>query len=270
MKTSSLKKILLPVAGLLLLAVSILAVHYLFAGIGIGLAGTLIFGPNVEVLRGKTGGIVYVNGKTGPYTRARVKPRNPKTNSQVAIREQMRGYAKLWKTSGVNQTAFNDYALTHAVQNHMGKSTHISGFNWFVKFNRIAQMASTGVTLISTPPTADTLFPILMGLTLVTQTGPDLVTVQPNEIGTYPTGIMLEVTASPQFSAGVFSAHGFRGIGTFDPTTTPAIDVTAAYEAKYTTLQNGQKIFFKARLIMPTGESNLWVSQNSVVVPKPT
>ena len=78
---------------------------------------------------------------------------------------------------------------------------------------------------------------------------------------------MVEIEASPQFSAGVFSPHGFRLIGVYDPTATPAIDITDDYEAKYTTMQNGLKIFFKARLIMPTGESDLWVSQNSIVIP---
>ena len=266
---SNLKKILLPVAGILILVVSILAVHYLLAGIGIGLAGTLIFGPNVEAMRGKTGGIVYVNGKTGPYTRARVKPRNPKTDSQSAIRQEMRNYAKQWKASTVNQTAFNNYASTHAVQNHMGKSTHISGFNWFVKMNRIAQMATSGVSLITVPPSTDTLFPILTGLTVVATTGPDSVTVQPVKVGDYVTGMKLEVFATPQVSAGRFTPTGFRSIGVFDPSPTTAIDVTSAYEAKYTTLQLGLKIFFKARLIMPTGENDLWVSANTVVTTLP-
>ena len=72
-------KILLQVAGIVLLVTSILALQGVMAGIGLGIAGMLIFGPNVEQIKGKTGGIVYVSGKTGPYTRARVKARNPNT-----------------------------------------------------------------------------------------------------------------------------------------------------------------------------------------------
>lgn len=260
-------KILLPVAGILLLIVSVLAFNHLLAGIGIGLAGMLIFGPNVEQLNGKTGGIVYVNGKTGPYTRARIKPRNPKTNYQEAIRQEMRNFAKIWKTTEVNQTAFIGYAESHAVQNPMGRASHISGFNWFVKMNRIAQM--TGATLITAPPTSDTVFPIMTGLTVATTTGPDTVTVEPIKTGNYPTGVKLEIFATQQLSAGVFSAKNFRMIGVYDPTTSPAINITSDYEARFTTLQNGLKIFFKARLIMPTGEADLFVKQSSVVVTAP-
>lgn len=82
-------KILLPIAGILLLVVSILAAHYLFAGIGMGLASVLIFGPNVEDLDGKVGGIVYSKNKSGSYIKAHVKPRNPNSNAQSTIREQM-------------------------------------------------------------------------------------------------------------------------------------------------------------------------------------
>jgi len=265
-----LRKILLPAAGVLLMVVSVLVFQNLMAGIGIGLAGMLVFGPNVEQEKGKTGGIVYITGKTGPYTRARIKPKNPKTDPQATMRQMMRNYAKLWKTSQVNQTSFIDYAATHPVQNRMGRTSHISGFNWFVKFNRIAQMAISGVSLITAAPTVDTLFPILTGLTVATTTGSDSVTVQPVKIGNYPTGMKIEIFATAQFSAGVFTPHGYKQIGVYDPTTNPAIDITSDYEAKYTALQDGLKIFFKARLIMPTGESDLFVTQNSLVIAQPT
>ena len=58
-------KILLPVVGYTLLAVSVLALQNIMAGIGLGLAGLLIFGPNVEVIKGKTGGIIYGKNKSG-------------------------------------------------------------------------------------------------------------------------------------------------------------------------------------------------------------
>jgi hypothetical protein len=260
-------KILLPVAGIMLLILSVLALNYLLAGIGIGLAGAIILGPTVEQDEGKTGGVVFVRGKTGPYTRAKVKPRNPQTNYQEAVRQEMRNFAKQWKLSQVDQKGFIDYAETHPIKGPMGNTAFISGFNWFVKMNRIAQM--TGASLITTPPTSDTIFPIMTGLTLATTTGPDTVTVEPIKNGNYPTGVKIEIFATRQLSPGVFSTKNFRLIGVYDPTSSPAINITTDYEARFSTLKNGLKIFFMARLIMPTGEADLYVKQSSVVVTAP-
>jgi len=50
-------KILLPVAGVVLLVVSVLVLQNVMAGIGLGIAGLLIFGPDVIEKRGKTAGL---------------------------------------------------------------------------------------------------------------------------------------------------------------------------------------------------------------------
>ena len=102
----------------------------------------LIFGPNVEDIRGKTGGIVYVRGKTGPYTKARTIGKNPQTSAQQANRAMHARYMRLWKSTEVNQLAFINYAASHPVQGKMGNTTHLSGINWFVKINRYAQKAN--------------------------------------------------------------------------------------------------------------------------------
>ena len=95
-------KILLPVGGILLLVVSVLALQGVMAGIGLGIAGLLTFGPNVEEIRGKTGGIVYAKGKSGYYTKARVKGRNPQTNAQQVNRALHAHFMRLWKTVEVD------------------------------------------------------------------------------------------------------------------------------------------------------------------------
>jgi hypothetical protein len=164
--------------------------------------------------------------------------------------------------------AYNDYGATHPIE-RKGRIIYYTGQAWFIKFSLIAQIASPTITPVTSPPTVETLFPILTGLTCVAETGPDLITVTPNEIGAYPTGIMLELMASPPMSSGIFTQKKLRLIQAYDPTIAPAIDITADYEAKYGALINGFKIFFMARLIMPTGEASLWVKQSTVAIPKP-
>ena len=91
-------KILLPVVGMLLLVVSILALQDVMAGIGLGIAGLLIFGPDVTEKRGKTAGIIYSKNKSGHYTKGRVIPRNPNTNAQSVNRQIHRDLMKPSRT----------------------------------------------------------------------------------------------------------------------------------------------------------------------------
>src|ERR1035438_9216845 len=102
-------KILLPVAGYALLVMSLLALQDVMAGIGLGIAGLLIFGPDVTEKRGKTAGLVYSKNRSGHYTKAHVKPRNPNTNAQSVNRQIHRDLMKAWKMTIVDQKAYNDY-----------------------------------------------------------------------------------------------------------------------------------------------------------------
>src|ERR1039457_2303754 len=137
-------KILLPVAGYALLVMSVLALQDVMAGIGLGIAGLLIFGPDVTDKSGKTGGIIYSKNKSGPYTKGRVKSKNPQTNAQQVNREIHGQLMKQWKSMEVDQIAFNEYASLHPVQSRMGHTVYLSGINWFVRINRIAKKANPG------------------------------------------------------------------------------------------------------------------------------
>ena len=70
---------------------------------------------------------------------------------------------KLWKTELIDKVAFNNYAATHPVPNRMGRMTHISGINWFVKLNRIAKKADPNCAWLTKPPSTDTALPVLNG-----------------------------------------------------------------------------------------------------------
>ena len=243
MKNSNFK-ILLPVVGILLLVVSVLALQGVLAGIGLGIAGLLVFGPDVVEKKGKTAGLVYSKNRSGHYTKARVKPRNPQSNSQQANRALHKQLMQQWKSTEVDQKAYNEYASSHPVPNRIGHKICLSGINWFVRFNRMAKKVNPEAALILTPPVKDTVFPLLTGVTVTASAATNSVIVEPIKRGDYVEGMVLEVIATRQLSYGVSCPFGFRSIGVYDPNSderramsdekiVSGIDVTTDYVAKF-------------------------------------
>jgi len=226
-------------------------------------------GVGFDDLVKKAGGMVASHNHYSLYIKGRKKSRNPLSTPQSEQRQLIKLFSKHWQDAGVNQLAWVNYAATHPVEKH-GRIIHLTGQVTFVQWCIVAFFASGDAVFLEAPPSVATLFPILTGLTCSAETGPDLVTFQPNIIGTYPEGMMIDTFVSRPQSAGVFTQKDMIKIGTYDPTTAPAIDITAEYAAKYGALIDGQKIFFMARLIMPTGESDLFVKQVTVIIPKPS
>jgi hypothetical protein len=245
-------KILLPLIGVSLVVVSILAFNSVLAGIGIGIAGMLIFGPDVTDKRGKTAGIVYSKNRSGPFTRERTKPRNPQTNAQQANREIHKRLMQAWKNTDVDHKAFMSYAEQHLVSNKMGRKIRLSGINWFVRINRFAMKANPGCALITTPPVDFTILPDVKSIKLTAQTSPENVKIEIVKDGSYAAGTKLQVFATRQASAGVFSAKGFVEIGVYEPSDT--LDITAEYIGRWGKLIAERKVFIKTRFVTDKGE----------------
>jgi len=172
---------------------------------------------------------------------------------------------KQWKSTEVDQKAYNEYAAQHPVQNRIGHTIYLSGINWFVRINRMAKKANPGCALITTPPVKDTVFPLVMGVTVSASASPESVIVEPIKFGDYVEGMRLEVIATRPLSYGVSCPMGFRSIGVYDPSLSDAIDVTADYVARFGQLTSGMKIFVRLRLLMPTGERTGLFSGSTVV-----
>ena len=172
---------------------------------------------------------------------------------------------KLWKRAEVDHKAFIDYASIHLVSNKVGSKVQLSGINWFLKFNRYAQKANPGCALITRPPIEDTVFPVLSNVNVTANSAMESVIIEPIKLGEYVEGMRLDVFATQQISAGVYSPMGFRSIRVYDPSLSDTIDIGLDYVERFGKLQSGLKIFIKVRLIMPTGEANLFVSGSTIV-----
>jgi hypothetical protein len=261
------------ILGFVLLVVTIVTLPHLLFAVASGIGTAFMFASGiVSQGGGRLGDVVVSHNRYGQYIKLYKKPRQPHTAHQAYFRGAFRNFATLWKSDTINRTSFNLAAANHIVETKLGVKHTMTGFTLFQKMNQIAALANGGwggstITLITTYPSTSTLFPINTGLTVATTTGPDTVTVQPIVIGTYPTGMMIEIWASKQVSKGVSKAPALKLVGVYDPTTTPAINITSDYEAKFGALVDGLKIYFAGRLVMPTGEWVTKVSQESIVIP---
>ena len=117
---------------------------------------SIIYSPIVDAIRGKAGSAVFVQGRTGPVLKPRVKPANPKTAAQQAVKGYLgnssKGYKNLttanvalWKAYGQSVTKHNQ---------RTGKAYTQTGINAFNSISaKFYQINPTG-NFPATPPAA--------------------------------------------------------------------------------------------------------------------
>ena len=75
----------------------------------------------------------------------------------------------------------------------------------------------------------------------------------------------LDVWATMQMSAGVFSTKNFRSLAVYNPSLSNTIDISADYIERFGALQNGMKLFVKIRVITTTGEASQFVGKSAEI-----
>jgi len=124
------------------------------------------FGGGITEMRGSMAGNVYSRNKSGAYIRARTKPTNPNTSYQQAIRSSMAFLTTRWSqtlTAG-QRAAWNLYGSNVVMQNKLGESINLSGFNHYLRSNIMRRRINIGVIddgpVIFEIPEADPTFAI--------------------------------------------------------------------------------------------------------------
>ncbi len=107
----------------------------------------------ISGIRGKVGGVVYSQNKSGTYVKAWSRGSNPRTQSQSNQRSALVNASQLWKqiTSG-QRTDWDTYAALAAQEkfNSLGESYFASGFSWFVELG--VNLLSAGESIIDSAP----------------------------------------------------------------------------------------------------------------------
>lgn len=97
------------------------------------------YGGGVIQMSGSIGGNTHARNRYGNYVRARTKPINPNSASQVTVRAIMAFLVERWSETltAAQRTAWNLYASEVSMLNKLGESIHLSGFNHYVRSNSI-------------------------------------------------------------------------------------------------------------------------------------
>lgn len=111
------------------------------------------FGGGITQMSGSIAGNTFARNRYGNYVRARTKPVNPNSTSQVLARSAVAQLTQAWRTdlSAAQRTAWQTYANAVAMKNKLGETTYMSGFNHFIRSN--AYLAYTGVAFVEAGPT---------------------------------------------------------------------------------------------------------------------
>ena len=120
------------------------------------LSKSLIFSPLVDGVRGKAGSAVFVQGRTGPVLRPRVKPANPKTAAQQGVKNNLGLSSKQFKALGTPVVAqWKAYGLTITKHNQRtGKAYNSTAINAYNALSaKFYQVNPTG-TFPTAPPAA--------------------------------------------------------------------------------------------------------------------
>lgn len=100
------------------------------------------YGGGIIQMSGSIAGDVHARNRYGNYIRPRTKPTNPNTALQQKVRAALAFLTDRWAQTltAVQRTAWNLYASNVAMQNKLGETMHLTGFNHYIRSNVIAKM----------------------------------------------------------------------------------------------------------------------------------
>jgi hypothetical protein len=201
------------------------------------------FGSFIVGGSGKVGGHVVSHNKGGQYIRTKVKPTNPRSTSQLAVRSRFSSNSKNWITlTDVQRNAWNSATELQKKLNAMGDYMILSGKALYSMVNQ--NLGLIGATLLSTPVAPGAGFSLTtLAITAVHATGVVTATFTPVIPATHNIVVMATSVHSPGIS---FVKNKLRVIGTFGSTSTSPLVLTTQYAAKFGAPGAvGQKIAWK-------------------------
>ncbi|HUW59124.1 MAG TPA: hypothetical protein VMZ92_20980, partial [Planctomycetota bacterium] len=94
-------------------------------------------------IRGSMGGLTFSRNAGGAYIRARIKPINPNSARQVAIRQGMAQLSGRWSTvlTAIQRTAWLAYSAATVWTNKLGQVVTITGLAAYLRSNSLLLQA---------------------------------------------------------------------------------------------------------------------------------
>jgi hypothetical protein len=221
-------------------------------------------GNIVVDMRGKINGNVYSKNKGGAYSRVRVKPSNPRSSFQSAVRASFTTNSQAWRALTDAQRQSWIQGVTNFVRkNRVGDAHNLSGNSLYQSLNK--NLSDVGIAPISTCPAPADVTPVAVS-TAVAANGAQTLVITLG--GAVPTGTSIKVFVSETVSAGVSSiGTKLRQLTSFPAAHAAALTLTTPYLARFGTIGAvGSKIFYK---IVPvnavTGQAGAAISGTIVI-----
>ena len=211
---------------------------------------TIKLGNFITEARGKINGNVYSKNKGGAYARVRVKPSNPRSSFQSAVRAIFTVNSQALRGLTANQRQ----SLTMGVGNYkklnrVADQIILSGNALYQSLNK--NLADVGLAPIDVCPAPADVTPVSVATAVADASSQSLVITLG---GAVPANTSIKVFVSETVSAGVNSiGTKLRQLTFYPSTTAAALTLTTAYLARFGTIgAAGSKIFYS---IVPVNET---------------
>ncbi len=225
------------------------------------------YGGGIIQASGSMAGNTFARNRFGNYMRARTKPVNPNSDRQVVARARLALLTEDWSEalSAVQREAWATYAAAVAMNNRLGETIYLTGFNHFIRTNSAyMQVASRQndapvvLSLAAQDPTFSIALSEANGITVTFDDTMDWA----SEGGA---GMLISIgqpqTATRNFFGGPWRYHGWIGGTIPGPTASP--DGPTAVTAW--TLTEDHLVWVKARIIRADGRLSNEFSDSVVV-----
>jgi hypothetical protein len=200
---------------------------------------------------GKRGLNVSQKTPFGQMSRALAIPNNPRTPSQMIIRDTLSRVAARWRALEETQRVALVEAATEAKSNpRLGQSGSLSGFQLFTKIN--CTMIQFGQDQVDLPPERPQ-FPTLAPKGLVITKTNGVVAVKLTCLG--DPGENTIIRGAKPVSQGRESWNDFRIIGTCPTPVAGSSDITALYTARFGEPTAARKVYIQANQFVDGWES---------------
>ena len=203
---------------------------------------------------GSLAGQTSSRNRFGQYRRTRAVPVNTNSTAQQTARNHLRDFSQAWRTlTGVQQESWTTWAMAHPRTDSLGQTIILTGFMAYVSVNSMLMNAL--LDAVDDPPTGDP--PAMPGLGAQTLTAAGFsVAFTPTPVAA---GGSLVIETSPPLSMGRQFNKDFRTVIVREAAAAATL-LKAAMEAKWGTLQAGQRFFIRASVVDEAGNRSAFAT----------
>ena len=225
-------------------------------------------GGGITDIVGSIGGTTFARNRSGLYMRSRVKPINPKSARQSAIRAIVAQVSAHWSNTltAIQRAAWAVFAAAIPAKNKLGETIYLTGFNQFVKSNIALLNGGKAIVptapIVLTLPGEDTAF----AATVDADTGKISITFDDTRDWLDEDEAHMIIQMGLPKAAGVSFFDGpWRHAGVIDgdnaaPPTSPDASLDVPFS-----VGDGQMVFIRGKIQRADGRLSDWFRSHSIV-----